>query len=81
MAELLCMCGGVILIIIVHIALAIWVYRDAENRGEKGVLWLLVFLVAGIIGLIIWLIVRPPKRTVSDHEFDDSFKGDQKYRF
>ena len=46
--------------IIIGIVLAIWVYKDAEKRGSSGVLWLLIVLVTGIIGLIIWLVVRPP---------------------
>jgi hypothetical protein len=43
---------------IVSILIAIWVYRDAESRGMSGVLWLIVVLIAGIIGLIIYLVVR-----------------------
>ncbi len=44
---------------VVWIILAIWVYKDAEQRGENAVLWLLIVLVTGIIGLIIWLVIRP----------------------
>lgn len=46
---------------IISILLCIWVYRDAESRGMGGVLWLIVVLIAGIIGLIIYLVVRKPK--------------------
>lgn len=46
--------------VIIGIVLAIWVYRDAEKRGSSGALWLIIVLITGIIGLIIWLIVRPP---------------------
>jgi len=45
---------------VIWIVIVIWVYRDAEQRGESGVLWLLIVLLTGIIGLIIWLILRPP---------------------
>ena len=45
-------------IFIVWIILAIWVYKDAKKRGENAVLWLLVVLLTGIIGLIVYLIVR-----------------------
>jgi hypothetical protein len=41
--------------------LAIWIYRDAEKRGQEPALWLLIFLVSNIFGLIIWLILRPEK--------------------
>jgi geranylgeranylglycerol-phosphate geranylgeranyltransferase len=49
---------------IITILLCVWVYQDAKARGESGVLWLIVILIAGIIGLIIWLIVRPKKKVV-----------------
>jgi len=43
---------------VVWILVAIWVYKDAESRGMGGVLWLLVVLLIGLIGLIIYLVVR-----------------------
>jgi TctA family transporter len=54
--------GGIILFIIgliaVWILLAVWVYRDAKKRGMEATLWLLVVLLTGFIGLIVYLIVR-----------------------
>jgi uncharacterized membrane protein YoaK (UPF0700 family) len=50
---------------IVAILIAVWVYRDAEKRGESGVLWLIIVLITGIIGLIIWLIIRRDKPVTS----------------
>ena len=55
------LCVIPIAIFVVSILIAIWVYRDAERRGMNGVLWLIVVLIANIIGLIIYLVVR------SDH--------------
>jgi hypothetical protein len=49
---------------IIAIAVGVWVYRDAESRGMGGAMWLIICLILGIIGLIIYLIVRKPK-TVS----------------
>lgn len=46
--------------LVVAILIAIWVYRDAEKRGSSGALWLIIVIITGIIGLIIWLVVRPP---------------------
>jgi hypothetical protein len=43
----------------ITIYLAVWIYRDAERRGAEPAIWLLIFLVANIQGLIIWLLVRP----------------------
>lgn len=53
----MCIIGVVWLII--AIAIAVWVYKDAEARGENGVLWLIIVILLGLIGLIIWLIARP----------------------
>ena len=50
----------VILWFIIFIAIAIWVYKDAEKRGSSGALWLIIVILLGIIGIIIWLIIRPP---------------------
>ncbi len=40
------------------IGVALWAYRDAEERGMQGMLWGLIVLVGNIIGLLIYLIVR-----------------------
>jgi hypothetical protein len=54
-------CALFIGLFVISLLIAIWVYRDAERRGMSGVLWLLVVLVAGIIGLIVYLVVRHDK--------------------
>ena len=46
-------------------AVLIWVYRDAEMRGMSGILWVLLILIANVVGLLIYAIVRsetPAKR-------------------
>lgn len=48
----------VIIWFIIWILVAIWVYRDAEKRGKSGALWLIIVIILGLIGLIIWLVVR-----------------------
>jgi len=48
--------------LIISILLCVWVYRDAESRGMSGVLWLIVVIITGIIGLIIYLLVRKDKQ-------------------
>lgn len=50
----------VIIWFVIWIVIAIWVYKDAERRGKNGALWLIITILLGIIGIIIWLIVRPP---------------------
>ncbi len=49
-----------VLWLIIILLLAVWVYKDAESRGMSGALWVIVFLLLGFIGLIIYLIVRKP---------------------
>lgn len=46
---------------VIWIAIAVWVYRDAEERGMSGVLWLIVVIFLGLIGLIVYLVVRTDK--------------------
>ena len=46
---------------IIAILICIWVYKDANSRGMSGVLWLIITIILGIIGLIIYLVVRKPK--------------------
>lgn len=53
-------CFFVFIPIIIWIILAVWVYKDAQKRDGNGVLWLVIVLLTGIVGLIVWLIVRPP---------------------
>ncbi|MHA1262637.1 MAG: PLDc N-terminal domain-containing protein [Candidatus Freyarchaeota archaeon] len=33
-------------------------YRDARDRGMEAALWLLIVLLTGPLGLIIYLMVR-----------------------
>lgn len=49
-----------IVMLIIVIVLAVWVYKDAEKRGSSGALWLIIVIFTNILGLIIWLVVRPP---------------------
>lgn len=58
--------GGLYLIIIIIVAvywivallLCIWVYKDAKKRDMNATLWLLIVLLTGCIGCIIYLVVR-----------------------
>lgn len=47
---------------IVGILICLWVYNDAKSRGMEGALWVLIILIANVLGLIIYLIVREEKR-------------------
>ncbi len=50
---------GVILFIL-YIKLLIWVYGDAQKRNMDEILWLLIVIFTGLVGLIIYLFIRDP---------------------
>jgi len=43
---------------IIFFLIAIWVYKDAKKRDMNAVVWLLIVLLTGCIGCIIYLVVR-----------------------
>ena len=50
----------IILAIVINIALLVWVARDAKARGmDSSVLWMILVMVIGLLGLIIYLFSRP----------------------
>jgi len=48
----------VVLFFVIGLLLAIWVYKDAKKRDMNAAVWLLIVLVTGCIGCIIYLVVR-----------------------
>ncbi len=54
----MCIIVGVIYLVI-SLIIASWMLRDSDKRGKSGAVWFLVGLILGIVGLIIWLLVRP----------------------
>lgn len=52
-------------ILALNIALLIWVARDAKSRGmDSSVLWMILVMVTGPIGLIIYIYSRPKGQLV-----------------
>jgi uncharacterized membrane protein YhaH (DUF805 family) len=50
----------IVAIIALNIALLVWVARDAKNRGmDSAILWMVLVMVTGVIGLVIYLFTRP----------------------
>jgi len=60
-----CGCGLIALLFAVaiaalHVVILVWVARDAKARGmDSPVLWLLVVIFTGVIGLIVYIFARP----------------------
>jgi len=58
-----------VLILVIAIFLAVWIYKDAEKRGKSGALWVVILLlgtlllnfIGTIIVIVIWIMVRPPE--------------------
>jgi len=46
-----------VVVLAINIGITVWVYRDAQNRGMEATLWLLVVLVGGCVGCIVYLII------------------------
>lgn len=48
------------IVLAINIAILIWVKNDATARGmENPVLWLVIVFFTGLIGLVIYFLVRP----------------------
>jgi len=47
-------------LVAINVAILVWVARDAKDRGmDNAVLWMLVVFFFGLLGLIVYLLVRP----------------------
>ena len=50
----------IVAVIALHIAILVWVAKDAKSRGmDNAVLWMILVMVIGVIGLVIYLLARP----------------------
>ena len=47
-----------LLIVVVHILLAIWVYIDIRQLNRGSGLWIVLVLLAGLLAAIVYAIVR-----------------------
>ena len=43
---------------VVHLLLAIWVYQDIRNRNAGSGLWIVVTLLTGLLGVLVYALVR-----------------------
>jgi len=61
-AIMSCVCAGIaaLVAIAIEVAILMFVYKDAKARGTDPLLWMILCFFTTWIGLIIWLIVRPP---------------------
>jgi hypothetical protein len=58
---ILLMIGGIcfgLLMLILYIVSLVWVYRDSEQRGKTGYLWVLIIFFTWPFGLIVYFLLR-----------------------
>ena len=66
-------CGGIdLLILLAFLAVqsffGAWVFRDAKAREMASpVLWVIVILIGNVLGLIVYLIVKPKVGLIKCH--------------
>ena len=47
-----------LLVLVVHILCAVWVYQDIQKRtGESGI-WVVIALLTGLLGTLVYAVVR-----------------------
>jgi putative component of membrane protein insertase Oxa1/YidC/SpoIIIJ protein YidD len=50
----------IVALFVLSVILLIWVAKDAKNRGvDNPILWMILVFFTGVIGLVIYLAVRP----------------------
>ena len=52
------LCVALTLLAVIHIMLATWVFTDIRKRGEGSGLFIVLALIAGIPGTIVYALVR-----------------------
>jgi hypothetical protein len=61
------MIGGIcfaMLMMLLFILSLVWVYRDSEQRGKTGCLWLLIVFFTWPFGLIAYFLLRDQEVTL-----------------
>ncbi len=53
--------GVIFLLVIIWLAFVFWTYRDAKLRNTQPIFWAFVVLLFNFVGLILYLILRPPE--------------------
>ena len=47
-----------LLVAVVHILMAIWVYADNRKRGAGYGLWIVITLLSGFFGALVYAVIR-----------------------
>jgi len=46
------------LVVVVHILVAVWIYKDIRQRNAGSGIWIVIALVAGLLGALVYAVVR-----------------------
>ena len=53
------MCGLLmVMCLVVNILIAVWVYQDIRKRGTGSGIWIVITLVSGLLGALVYAVVR-----------------------
>lgn len=52
------MCVLLMLCAVVHILAAVWVFQDIRARGAGSGIWIVIVLLAGLLGALVYAVVR-----------------------
>jgi len=47
-----------LLVLVVHILVAVWVYMDIRQRNRGSGIWVVIALLAGLLGVLVYAVVR-----------------------
>lgn len=47
-----------ILLVVVHILCAVWVYQDIQKRARESGIWIVIALLTGLLGTLVYAVVR-----------------------
>jgi len=47
-----------LVVLVVHILTAVWVYQDIRHRGSGSAIWIVIALLAGLLGTLVYAVIR-----------------------
>ncbi len=54
-----------LLVLVVHILCAVWVYQDIRRRAGGSGIWIVIALLTGLLGTLVYAVVRIGEREKS----------------
>jgi len=49
-------------LVVAIVVISVWIYRDARGRGRNPWPWIVVSLIVGMFGPLVYLLTRRPNR-------------------